>query len=796
LLLGVEQAGDTLQLGSDFALEQPVLTLSNLRLSGPATELSGEARVALDTLLATGNLAGRASDLAALEPWTGQPLSGSVELDARFDGSSGRQDAALDVAVADLTGDFGALRQASVDATIEDALGRLGVDATVEAAGFSQPAPGGVVLDDATVTLTGDRSLFTLEAVAAGDMDGPFNVRTTARADVMGAARTVTVDALDGVFQAQSIRLQSPATLRLEDGVLDIDQLDLRIGDARIQGNLNLDQPRDRVLAMLVIETLPLAMLAELGGPPLHGDLSGRFDLDGSLAAPVIAGAIRIADLEVHDDDDPQLGGAVAAAPANVSVDIALGTEGLTTAARVDGLGDGPILADFRLPMRLSIVPFALDLPETLPLDGTLRASTRLEPLVALAALDGQQIEGNLDLDLRLDGTVERPLVDGRLDITGGRVADAISGIILTEITVAIVGEGERLQIEQFRARDQAGGRLDLAGGIAIDPDEAFPYRFELTSRELRVLDSDLGRAAVTVDILMEGSARGGRTSGSILIPRADLRIPSGGGVTPVSLDVEVRGEPEPARPDRQPRDPADVYTMSLDLEVNMPARIFVRGRGLDSEWGGSLKIAGSTRAPVITGSIDYRRGFLDFLDRRFDIRRGSVTFTGGSPPVPMVNLEAAAATRTMTGIVRVSGLATDPEFELSSEPELPQDEVLSQLLFDRDTSSLTPIQGVRLANAVARLEGGGFDAMQAIRDATGLDVVDFGNSDFGEDSPETTATAGRYVADNVFIAVDQGLSSGATRGRVEIEVLPNITVRGEVEQARSGVGIEWQMDY
>ena len=70
------------------------------------------------------------------------------------------------------------------------------------------------------------------------------------------------------------------------------------------------------------------------------------------------------------------------------------------------------------------------------------------------------------------------------------------------------------------------------------------------------------------------------------------------------------------------------------------------------------------------------------------------------------------------------------------------------------------------------------------------------GNSDFGEDSPETTATAGRYVADNVFIAVDQGLSSGATRGRVEIEVLPNITVRGEVEQARSGVGIEWQMDY
>ena len=86
---------------------------------------------------------------------------------------------------------------------------------------------------------------------------------------------------------------------------------------------------------------------------------------------------------------------------------------------------------------------------------------------------------------------------------------------------------------------------------------------------------------------------------------------------------------------------------------------------------------------------------------------------------------------------------------------------------------------------------------MEAIRDVTGLDVVDFGNAEFGDDEAETTATAGRYVADNVFIAIDQGLSTGATRGRVEIEVLPNITVRGEVDnQSRSGVGIEWSMDY
>ena len=791
VVLGVEQAGNTLQLRSDFALNQPVLTLSNLRLSGPSTDLSGSAEVVLDTLLATGSLGGRIGDLAALEPWTGQALWGSIDLDARFDGSAGRQDAGVELAVDDLAGDFGTLRQARVEATIEDIMERLGVDATITAAGFSQPEPGGVVLDQATVQVTGDRSLFALEAAADGDMDGPFNLRTRARADVMGAAQQLYLDELNGIFQAQSISLLSPATMRLVDGVLDIDQLDLRIGDARIQGNLNLDQPRDRALAGLVIDEFPMSILAEFGGPAMLGELTGRIDLEGSLSAPVIEGGLQIAGLQFADPDHTD------GRPADVTVSLSLTNAGLVTATRVDGLGDGPIVADFRVPLRFSLQPFAVDLPQTAPLDGRIAAQSSLQPLVALAALDGQQIEGNLDLDLRLAGTVAAPVVSGQLDISNGRVADALSGIILTDVAVRLVGDGDRLEVERFQARDQAGGSLNLVGGMAIDPDAAFPYRFELTTRDLRVLDSDLGRAATTVDILMEGSGRGGRTSGTITVPRADLRIPAGGGVQPAVLNVEVRGEPpRPAPP--EPAAAGERYAMLLDLEIDMPARIFVRGRGLDSEWGGNLQVTGPTREPVVQGSIDYRRGFLDFLDRRFDLREGRVIFTGATPPNPEIYIEAAASARTMTGVVRVTGAATDPVFELTSEPELPQDEVLSQLLFDRGTQGLTPIQGVRLASAVARLEGGGgFDAMEAIRDATGLDVVDFGNAEFGDEDAETTATAGRYVADNVFIAIDQGLSTGATRGRVEIEVLPNITVRGEVDnQSRSGVGIEWSMDY
>lgn len=789
VVLGVEQVGDTLSLRSDFALEDSLLRLSGLSLRGPATDLSGQAEVALDELLATGGLAGRIGDLAALEAWTGQPLRGSVDVDASFDGSNGRQDAQLSLAVDDLVGDFGALRRASVEATVEDAMDRLGVDATITAGGFTRPE-GGLLLEDATVRLTGDRSLFNLDLAANGEMDGPFNIVAQARADVLGETRTAVIDSLDGVFQGQSIRLMSPATARLEGGVLDIDQLDLRIGDASIQGNLLLDQPADRARAGLVIESLPMRMLAEFGAPPLLGELTGEIDLTGRLSAPLIDGRIRIAGLEL--DDGQQVFGRAA----EVGVALALTGDGFVTEARVEGIGDNPIVAELRLPVRLSLAPFALDLPETLPLDGRVSAQSRLAPLVSLAALDGQTIQGDLDLDLTLGGTIDQPRLDGQVAIDNGRVADAISGVILTDLTILLRGTGDRLEIETFTARDPSGGRLELAGGMAIDFAEALPYRFDLRTNELRVLDSDLGRATVSAEIAMEGSGRGGEISGRITVPRADLSIPSGGGIDPVTLDVQVRGEPEPPpEPAAGPSGPD--YRMALDLVVDMPARIFVRGRGLDTEWGGRLVITGTTREPVVTGAIDYRRGFLDFLDRRFQIREGTVTFTGSSPPVPDINLVAAAVAPSMTGIVRLRGPATDPEFELASEPELPQDEVLSQLLFDRDTSRLTPLQGVRLANAVSRLEGGGFDTMGALRDITGLDVVDFGNADFGDEESETTATAGRYVAENVFIGIDQGLSSGSTRARVEIELTPRITVRSDVDdRSQTGVGIEWRMDY
>ena len=139
------------------------------------------------------------------------------------------------------------------------------------------------------------------------------------------------------------------------------------------------------------------------------------------------------------------------------------------------------------------------------------------------------------------------------------------------------------------------------------------------------------------------------------------------------------------------------------------------------------MQAKGTLQEPDVRGQLRFRRGFLDLLDRRFAIREGVIAFDGSRPPIPQVSLEAAATAEEVQAVVRLRGPATDPKLELTSEPQLPQDEVLARVLFGRSTDRITPVQGIRLAAAVRELQGGSGGVngvLDAIRNATGLDTL------------------------------------------------------------------------
>ncbi|NJO39002.1 MAG: translocation/assembly module TamB, partial [Rhizobiales bacterium] len=222
--------------------------------------------------------------------------------------------------------------------------------------------------------------------------------------------------------------------------------------------------------------------------------------------------------------------------------------------------------------------------------------------------------------------------------------------------------------------------------------------------------------------------------------------------------------------------------------------KIYVRGRGLESEWQGDLQIAGRASDPIITGSLSIKKGYFDFLDKRFELRLGEITFSGETPPNPIIALEAAAEDDGFTAIIKLNGPADDPQLVLSSEPILPEDEILARLLFNRQLSEIGPVEAGKLALALNRLRGGGgFDAFGEIRNILKIDTLDVVSDEEGE----SRVKAGKYLNDDVYVEVEKGAGDESGRARVEIELLPNIAVEAETsENADSGVGIKWKLDY
>jgi translocation and assembly module TamB len=161
-----------------------------------------------------------------------------------------------------------------------------------------------------------------------------------------------------------------------------------------------------------------------------------------------------------------------------------------------------------------------------------------------------------------------------------------------------------------------------------------------------------------------------------------------------------------------------------------------------------------------------------------------------------VLDLEAAVAADDAQALVRLRGPATDPDLELSSEPRLPQDEILARVLFGRTKDRITPVQGLRLAAAVRELQGSGGlgDVVDGLRRAAGLDTLDLQS---GATAAESSASVGKYVNDRVFLQLQRGVQPGTGKARVEVELTPNLSVGTDVtERSQTGVDLQWRYDY
>ena len=219
-----------------------------------------------------------------------------------------------------------------------------------------------------------------------------------------------------------------------------------------------------------------------------------------------------------------------------------------------------------------------------------------------------------------------------------------------------------------------------------------------------------------------------------------------------------------------------------------------MRGRGLDAELGGKLQLTGSTADVRPAGSFSLLRGRLDLLTRRLDLSEGSVDLRGSLDP--WLRFVASTETDDMTANIVLEGPASAPELRLTSTPELPQEEILAQLLFGRSLSSISAFQAAKLVSAVATLSGraggGSGGLMGRLRDSLGLSDFDVTTTPGGA----TEVSTGAYLSDKLYSEITAD-SEGRQQIDLKLDLSRSLTVKGRANTTgETGIGLFFEKDY
>ncbi|MCH8512497.1 MAG: translocation/assembly module TamB domain-containing protein [Kiritimatiellae bacterium] len=526
-------------------------------------------------------------------------------------------------------------------------------------------------------------------------------------------------------------------------------------------------------------------------------ELEGLFTLSGTLGDPT---ATLKLDLSGLRPEDPELWDGP---PAQFQVELALSEQRLKGGFHLKNLPGDPVTLDLDIPAPLSLLPFSFQWPPEGPVDARLSANTDLAGLGSLFVLEVyHRLVGTLAADITLSGTFDDPRLEGSIRLDGGRYEHEISGTILSDIVLDVAAEREFLSLVNFSASDGAEGSVHASGRLQFKPGERYPFESTLTLNRFRLVHNDHAEAMGRGTVNWNGNVDESNLSGQVRVSPMTLNIPETLPPRLYALEVvevygdedveEVVFEQEEEAVSRPPR-----HRVTFDLRIDAPDRVFVRGRGLDSEWSARIQVRGQTPEPTITGSLNIIRGRFSFFGKRLVLQRGIVTFDGAFPPEPLLDVEATLRSGGITAILRVQGPAADPEIELDSSPPMPQDEILARLLFGREAARITPWQAITLAQAVNKIRGGGsaFDLMGETRRVLRVDQVDVRTPDDEQDG--TTVTVGKYISDRVYVELERNVAEESGRAGVEVELTPSLRLETQIGgNADSGIGIIWTRDF
>jgi len=354
-------------------------------------------------------------------------------------------------------------------------------------------------------------------------------------------------------------------------------------------------------------------------------------------------------------------------------------------------------------------------------------------------------IKGDLKANLALQGRTDKPVVNGAVRFTGGTVDIAELGLGIRDIKLQALPSADYAERIQLSGSAKSGqGFIQLDGFASLQG-----------TAELMLIGTDfevakLPEAQITVSPELKGvfTEQERKVTGKLKIPKAILQLAQlPENAVKVSNDEVILGE------EKTEQNPATAIPLDVDVDIELGKQVNFSGQGLKTDLSGKLKMTKTGDTTAMYGNVNMDKARYKSYGQDLTVRKGRILFNG---PVnkPWLDVEAIRVSKNkdVTAILSLTGPLDSPKTHLSSEPALPEEEVLAYLITGGPLNQVSQSEGNMVASAALS-----YGASKASWIANKLGVGEL-EVEQGKTLQDTMATVGQYLTPDFYVGTKVGL--------------------------------------
>ncbi len=424
------------------------------------------------------------------------------------------------------------------------------------------------------------------------------------------------------------------------------------------------------VSVIVQFENLDLKRLAhDLGiQSTISGVVNARLEGDGTIADLKTRLNVQVRDLRNEQWQKME--------PATFEVSAQTAQNRLTTSGKLQQPRIQPLEITASMPFDVPKIVQARGFPDDTPITAKARLPRSSVNFVRQLVPDLQQLDGDLGLDVDVSGTFGHPVLSGAGDMTVN-VARFTNATLpaLRGFNVRCTFRDNALTLDRF-AGDLAGGPFNMSGRVTFAKLTEPILDLQMRAQSVLVARNDTLTARADADVRITGPLAAATVSGNVAL--TNTRFLKNIDLIPIGLPGRPAPQPPAERPEFFSLPSPPFRDWKFDVTIKTKDPVLIRGNLATGEATTDLKLIGTGLQPGLQGVVQMQNVEATLPFSRLNVSRGSLTFNPSDSTNPTIDLQGTSVIRDYTVRVYVYGTLLSPQAIFTSEPPLPQEEIIS----------------------------------------------------------------------------------------------------------------------